>query len=116
MKISRLLGCNLVALSLASSVYAATPLQFNTAENPVKPTVQATLNKATDKVNLNRADAKTLAAALKGIGLKRAQAIVAYRKEHGAFKSLQQLSKVRGISARFIKKNQQHLEQVLAIA
>ena len=60
-------------------------------------------------VDINTADAKSLAAELKGVGDKRAQAIVAYRKTHGPFKSVEELAKVKGISAALIDKNREHL-------
>ncbi len=62
-------------------------------------------------VNINKADAQTIAVAIKGIGPRRAQAIVQYRAEHGSFQSLDDLVKVRGISKRFIAKNKDALIQ-----
>ncbi len=56
-------------------------------------------------VHLNNADASTLASVLKGVGKKRAQAIILYRKTHGPFKSVDDLTKVKGISAGILKKN-----------
>ncbi len=56
-------------------------------------------------VNINEADAETLAAMLDGIGLSRANAIVAYRKAHGMFYSAEELSAVRGIGLATIEKN-----------
>ena len=38
-------------------------------------------------VNINTADAGTIAAELDGIGLAKAKAIVEYRKKHGPFRS-----------------------------
>ena len=55
-------------------------------------------------VNINTADAKTLDT-LKRIGLKKAQAIVAYREEHGRFKSVEDLTKVKGISEKTLEMN-----------
>lgn len=60
-------------------------------------------------VNINTADAKTLAENIKGIGPKKAQAIVVYRRENGPFKSLQELTKVKGIGEKFIEKNKTEL-------
>lgn len=57
-----------------------------------------------DKVDINKADARELSERLKGIGEKKAQAIVAYRKEHGAFRALRDLEKVKGVGPVFIKK------------
>jgi len=56
-------------------------------------------------VNINTADAATLSRELKGIGAKRAQAIVEYRKAHGPFKSADELGLVKGIGPSAIEKN-----------
>jgi competence protein ComEA len=56
-------------------------------------------------VNINTADAATLADGLNGVGIKKAQAIVDYRKQHGAFKSVNDLAKVKGINDKLIEKN-----------
>ena len=56
-------------------------------------------------VNINSADAATIAHELKGIGLKRAQAIVEYRSKHGPFKSADELGLVKGIGPKAILKN-----------
>ncbi|MCK5830638.1 MAG: helix-hairpin-helix domain-containing protein [Methylococcales bacterium] len=54
-------------------------------------------------VNINKADAKTLSESLKGIGIKRAEAIVKYRSKNGPFKSLDDLRNVKGIGDQIIK-------------
>lgn len=56
-------------------------------------------------VNINGADAKTIAKSLHGIGLKKAEAIVKYRKEVGPFKTLKDVSKVKGIGEKTLAKN-----------
>ena len=48
-------------------------------------------------VNVNTADAETISAELKGIGISKAQAIVEYRSKHGPFKSADDLGLVNGI-------------------
>jgi competence protein ComEA len=50
-----------------------------------------------EKVNLNTADAATIDQVLLNIGPSKAEAIVAYRKAHGSFKSPEQLAMVNGI-------------------
>ena len=57
-------------------------------------------------VNINTADAETLSAALKGIGLKKAQAIVTHREQYGQFKTLNELTDVKGIGAGTVAKNE----------
>ena len=56
-------------------------------------------------VDINTADAKTLAANINGIGDKKAEAIVQYRDKHGPFKSADDLTKVKGIGPNLIEKN-----------
>ncbi len=51
---------------------------------------------AASLVDLNTADAATLEK-LGGIGPKKAQAIIEHRTQHGPFKSVDELRKVRGI-------------------
>ena len=56
-------------------------------------------------VNINTADATTLAQELKGVGLKHAQAIVEYRQKHGPFKSADELALVKGIGPAAVARN-----------
>ena len=60
-------------------------------------------------VNINTADAAALADGLNGVGIKKAQAIVEYRKKHGAFKSINDLANVKGISDKLIEKNKDNI-------
>ncbi len=54
------------------------------------------------EVDINSSDAETIAASLKGIGMKKARAIVAYRESNGPFTSVEELVQVRGIGARTV--------------
>ena len=56
-------------------------------------------------VDINTADAKTLAANINGVGNKKAEEIVQYRDKHGPFKSADDLVKVKGIGPNLIEKN-----------
>ncbi|MBE9516090.1 MAG: helix-hairpin-helix domain-containing protein [Proteobacteria bacterium] len=60
-------------------------------------------------VNINKADAAALSTELRGIGMSKAEAIVAYRKKHGLFKSADDLAKVKGIGLKTISKNRQNI-------
>ena len=57
-------------------------------------------------VNINEADAITIAKVLLNIGAKKAQAIVDYREKYGRFYSPEELSAVKGIGQRTIEKNE----------
>jgi comEA protein len=59
--------------------------------------------KIAQKININMASAYDLVG-IKGIGEKKAQAIITYRKAHGPFKSLDELKNVHGISERLFKR------------
>jgi len=56
-------------------------------------------------VNVNTADADTLANELNGVGPARAAAIVAYREVHGPFGAPDDLTKVKGIGEQLVQKN-----------
>ena len=60
-------------------------------------------------VDINTADASTLAKELNGVGPARAQAIVAYRNEHGPFKSVDDLALVKNIPRKLIDNNRELL-------
>jgi len=55
-------------------------------------------------VNINQATATEIAAALKGIGETKAEAIVEYRKLNGEFISAEQLTEVKGIGEKMVSK------------
>ena len=56
-------------------------------------------------VDVNTADAETISAELKGVGLVKAKAIVEYREKHGPFRSADDLSLVKGIGERTVELN-----------
>lgn len=60
-------------------------------------------------VDLNTADAATLARELKGIGLSKARAIVEHRRRHGPFRSVEELALVRGIGPKTVERNRASL-------
>lgn len=59
--------------------------------------------------NINTADAQAIAEAIKGVGIKKAEAIVAYRTEHGPFESVDDLTNVQGIGEKTIEENRANL-------
>lgn len=61
-------------------------------------------------VNINTADAPTLAAELQGIGPALAEAIVKDRAENGPFETPEALARVRGIGPRVIEMNRENIK------
>lgn len=61
-------------------------------------------------VNINTADAKTLAKELIGVGASKAEAIVKYRTEKGPFKSADELKKVEGIGEATYEQNKNNIK------
>ncbi len=64
---------------------------------------------AAETVNINTADAATIDRVLVNIGPAKAEAIVAYRKSNGAFKSVEQLAMVKGIGLKTVEKNRDRI-------
>lgn len=64
---------------------------------------------AAEPIDINTADAQALAEAINGVGLKRAEAIVEYRKQNGPFKSVNELVEVRGVGEKSVEKSRDRL-------
>ena len=62
------------------------------------------------QVNINTADAQSIAENLNGIGLKKAQAIVAWRTEHGNFTDISSIDQVKGIGQKTVEKNKEFIK------
>ncbi|MEE9396904.1 MAG: helix-hairpin-helix domain-containing protein [Methylococcales bacterium] len=60
-------------------------------------------------ININSASATEIAKAMKGVGKAKAKAILAYRKTNGDFKSIDDLTKVKGIGKATVRKNKDRL-------
>ena len=65
---------------------------------------------ATEKVNINTADAAALDRVLVGVGPSKAAAIVEYRKANGPFKSAEELAMVKGIGLSTVEQNRDRIE------
>jgi competence protein ComEA len=119
MKILTVVSITALILSLATTSLNANPsiAKSKIKESSIKSTdvKQAKLTKnlkavkADTKINLNSAGAEEIAASLTGIGIKKAVAIVEYRKQHGEFKSLEELTLVKGIGDKTLAKNHQRI-------
>ena len=62
-----------------------------------------------EPIDINTADAATLAKELNGVGEAKAQAIVAYRDQHGPFQSVEELAMVDGIGEKTVAANKDKL-------
>lgn len=91
----------IVALA-AGNVFATTTPESNSGQ----PEVAAKLS---EKVNINTADEAVLVS-LPGIGPKTAAAIISFRDQHGKFNSIQELTQVKGIGEKKVKKIEPYLE------
>ena len=60
-------------------------------------------------VNINTADAESLSRELNGVGMTKAEAIVRYREQHGAFDVPEELLKVKGIGPRVLAANREDI-------
>ena len=69
----------------------------------------ASLGAAAGPVNINTADAATLATELQGVGPKLAQAIVKDRQEHGKFDKPEALTRVKGIGDHIVELNRANI-------
>ena len=62
-----------------------------------------------EPVNINTADAEALAAAINGVGLKKARDIVSHRQKNGPFQSVDDLARVSGIGMQTVDKSRANL-------
>jgi len=62
-----------------------------------------------DSININTADKEALMSVIKGVGDKKAEAIISYRKENGPFKSIDELTNIKGIGQGTIDKHREML-------
>jgi competence protein ComEA len=90
-------ACALAALLCSTALAAAN-----------EPAGHAGGGAITGVVNVNSATAEELTL-LPGVGAAKAQAILEYRKEHGAFKRVEDLSEVKGIGDKALERMRPHV-------
>ncbi len=64
---------------------------------------------AAQPVDINQADAAQIAQAMKGVGQSRAEAIIQFREQHGPFRRIEDLIKVRGIGEKLVEANRANI-------
>jgi competence protein ComEA len=67
-----------------------------------------TFSDSTGQINLNQASINEFRQ-LKGVGEKKAQAIVEYRQKNGSFKNIDEIKNVKGIGPAIFEKNKSRL-------
>lgn len=106
MSFYRTLLAAVAAVAIAAPVFAddaasttnatgTTATQTDTSSAQQSASDQTGATSTDSKINLNKATAKELMK-VKGLNAAKARAIVAYRKKHGEFKTLDDLNSVKG--------------------
>jgi competence protein ComEA len=60
-------------------------------------------------LDINTASAEQIAEAMVGVGESKADAIIAFRKQHGPFKTVDDLVMVKGIGEKTLEKNRANI-------
>jgi competence protein ComEA len=102
------IGLKVAAAALASLILTLPAGLHAQSQNPVNtpPEQTQTIN---NQVDINTADAETLALALDGVGMAKAQDIIAYREQNGNFKTADDLQKVSGIGKATLERNRSRI-------
>ena len=102
-----------MTVKLFSTSMVAAWLLLSLLITPVQAMAQTSANEmgiaAIEQIDINSADAETLARSLSGVGLSKAQAIVRYREQYGPFASLEELTEVKGIGPAILERNRDRL-------
>lgn len=111
----RLLACLGACLLALTGLHAAEARRAALAATAMRPAPPSTAAVAAvtpggfpARVNVNTAPLELLVT-LKGIGEKKARAILAFRREHGPFNSLEQFEEVPGIGPALIEQNRSRI-------
>ncbi|MFQ3276772.1 MAG: competence protein ComEA [Alteromonadaceae bacterium] len=106
---SKYLNKTLSALTLGLILLVNCSFAFaKEANDPQSVKGQSTQLLKQHVVNLNKSTFEQLVT-LKGIGQTKAQAIIVYRQQVGAFKSIDELTKVSGIGDKIVSQNKMRL-------
>lgn len=97
---------NLLYLTAALGIAAPVAADAAASSAPMAAKSASVENPGGSKLNINTASAEEIAAALDGIGAKKAAEIVHYREANGPFKDTAELLKIKGIGEATLKKNE----------
>ena len=84
-------------------------LSVTAAPGDVTPIAVPVQEAQVSLIDLNNADVNTLQRELAGIGKTKAEAIIAYRAEHGPFASVDELLEIKGIGKALLERNRDKL-------
>ena len=96
------LAALILMLAVGLAILAGSPSALAQEQ---KSAATAFIEPVSGRVNINSADAQTLASGLKGIGESRAMEIVRYREAYGPFASIDELAEVKGIGKSTLDSN-----------
>ena len=96
------LAALILMLAVGLAILAGSPSALAQEQ---KSAATAAIEPVSGRVNINSADAQTLASGLKGIGESRAMEIVRYREAYGPFASIDELAEVKGIGKSTLDSN-----------
>ena len=102
----------LFAVVLSLSFLSNYCIAANVPETKSTKPSQQIINK---KININTANSDELSNSFKGIGQKRAENIVQYRKDHGNYKAVSDLANVKGIGQNFVERNMDELNATFSV-
>lgn len=108
MKATMFVVSSLFVLSLSTHAFA---IEVNQPLPPITLIEEQVIK----KIDLNHADVQQLTGSFKGIGKKRAEAIVSYRESVGGFKSIADLAHVRGLGQSFVTNHLPELERIFSV-
>ncbi|MEO6699757.1 MAG: helix-hairpin-helix domain-containing protein [Paraperlucidibaca sp.] len=94
-----------MACSLMPTLASAAPAAAVTAAKPTAMAPAGATKSKAPALNLNSANAAELTEKLVGVGPKKAEAIIAWRKANGGFKTSAQLMEVKGIGPSLYERN-----------
>ena len=93
---------HILASAVLSAAFIVPAITF-ASSSAATATTKTTANQSVEKVNINTANLTTFET-IKGLGEKKSQAIINYRNENGSFKTVNDLTKVQGISDKLLAK------------
>lgn len=99
-----LIGALMLSLGFTPAMLNAKSADAAVTETPAK-------SAAVQQIDINKADVESLTQ-IPGIGPKTAEAIVAYRKDVGTFKTIEELVEVKGIGPKKLESIRPYLQKI----